>query len=87
MLMKSLSFEVTRCDNSDRVGKTACKGDGEINKYMRDFQVDFWTYMEKIDFSKYDEKPVFKIQELMSTILLSSNKDYTEYFVLSLRQH
>ena len=42
--------------------------------------------MEKIDFSKYDEKPVFKIQELMNTILLNQ-LDTTDYYLLFLRQH
>ena len=60
MVMKSMSFEVTRCKPEDRIGKSPCKKEHEINDFLKDFQVDIWTYNENIDFKIYGEKPVFK---------------------------
>ena len=84
MLKKSISFEVNKCNISDRAGKTPCQKDSDINDYIRDFQVDFWVQNEKIDFSTYDKKPVFKVEELQRTVLLN-DKDITHNYEIYLR--
>ena len=73
MTSKSFSFNIDRCNPKNRAGKKPCKSKEEIDKFIFDVQLDIFQYYEKIDFLKFNEKPVFKMFEIVSTSVLKAD--------------
>ena len=53
-----IQFRVDRCTDPDNLGK--CESDTEIDKLLRDMQIQTWIVTEHINFNNMDKKPVSK---------------------------
>ena len=58
MHSKYVSFEVRRCVNSTENGNW-CHPDEEIDEYLKNASIEFWTVQTKVDMKKIDEAPLF----------------------------
>lgn len=70
-----------KCTN--KPNKPACYSDDAINNYIRDFQIDTWSLQERMDFSLFDQRPVFYTMELLMRDLL--DRDKTKYIDLMIQ--
>lgn len=70
MITKYMSFEVRRCVNSAE-NNFSCHSDEEIDEYLKKTSVELWTIQRKVDFSKYDEEPLYYQMTLEAKQLLN----------------
>lgn len=60
MKTKSIFFDINRCDPAKlKPNMLKCKSEYEIDEFISDFAIKFWSRQENIDFDKYGEKPVY----------------------------
>lgn len=70
MKSKNFVFAIERCNSENAPPGVTCKSDEEIDAFAEDIQIDSWVISEKMDFHKYDDRPVFRTMENKGTFLL-----------------
>ena len=70
---KYVSFEIRRCVNTTE-NNNWCHEDEEIDEYLAKTSIEIWTIQTKVDMSKYDEPPLYRIMTLENKKLL--NREY-----------
>ena len=48
--------------------------DDAIDKFISDLSIDTWVFTEKIDYLKYNTKPIFRITEFVSANIMNNPK-------------
>ena len=73
MLSKKMNMVVERCNNTARLelGLSECYNKTEIEEYIEDLQVDVWTQFEKINYQEYEGKPIYRVQDIVGSFLMS----------------
>lgn len=85
-MMKSQAYEIrfSECRGTSRTGKP-CKSKPEIQKYIKDVQVDIWATFESMDFNQYEKMPTFVLQDIYTSSLLTY--DIQPQNLIYLRKH
>ena len=75
-VIKRGEFVVERCQNiTEGPDKHSyCESNENINKFISDLQVDAWVFQEKIDYVKYNTKPIYRIAGIISGDILDPFK-------------
>ena len=51
-ILKNIAFRISRCNN-----KPYCESETNIDKFLNEATVDFWSLYNKLDLSIYDRLP------------------------------
>jgi len=70
MISKRGEFSIHRCNPQKR---NDCKDESEIDLFIKDLVVDIWTVFEKMDVREYDNYPVIRVQDVLTSAII--NKD------------
>jgi len=72
MQSKRMLFQVNMCDNDTREaeGLEPCYSHEVIEEYISDLQVDAWAQFEKINYSDYEGKPIYRVQDIIASYLM-----------------
>ena len=72
MISQNFQFQVSYCNSTERKlnKKSDCHPKPDIDKYIRDIQIDLWAAEYNIDYDVYNTAPVFVSQKVLKTTLL-----------------
>lgn len=73
MISKNPILRIRRC-----TGKDDCHNETEIDKYIKDTQLDIWMTSLKADFTKYDSEPTLRSANNFGIAQLSKDKIITK---------
>ena len=60
-----------------------CHTDTEITQWIKDVDVDMWGLENNIDFSDYSKEPYYKVNNLLSSVILDPSRIATTYLFFS----
>jgi len=64
MKAKSISFSLERCWNTTE-NNNHCHSFEEISDYIEVLAVDYWVIQNKMDLTKFDQRPVTKEMKIL----------------------
>ena len=60
-----------------------CHTDSEISQWIKDVDVDMWGLENSIDFADYSKEPYYKVNNLLSSVILDPSRIATTYLFFS----
>ena len=74
--VKYIQFEVQKCITPPE-GPTSpeeeCRDHEEINNWLKSSSIETWSIQKKVDMSKYNSEPTYRIMKIMDKRLLNVN--------------
>lgn len=90
MTPRAISFRISRCKNTTD-DPTRCLPDSEIDKFISDLNIQFWSLESAIDMNKYHNESYTKSISLNNQIVISAQKDdivpLTQIFIKHVKYH
>ena len=69
MKAKSIAFQVERCQNTT-ANQNRCATPQEIDNYIKDITVDYWSIGNKMDMTEFGGLPIKREMKILSQNLL-----------------